>query len=217
VYAEGGDLGYSNNTGALWPYFGASYLGDGNASGNVSQLTGQVGSFAEGFGFDYPHQQGPDSWVDILGAAAGAVLLSDQSGTCRAVFHQADGYRTVCSSVIFGAFGAEDRASFLAAAMDFLTVGTGAAEPRPPAPATAVVAEPNPVRLGSRVRFTVPAGAKRLAVFDASGRTVLVRDGGSDFDWDLRGSSGSPVVPGSYFVRVTGPGLVSSYSLAVVR
>ncbi len=220
MYAEGGDLGYANNTSALWPYFGTSYLGDGNASGNVSSLTGEAGTFAEGLSFGYPYAQGPDAWVDVFGANGGQLLMRDQGNTGRAVCNEADGYRTVCSAVIYGALGVEDRVALMSEYVDFLTVGAGTVEPSVPGGAgPRIGAEPNPVRLGNRVSLALPAGARGFTVHDATGRLVAggTAGAGGTADWDLHSGSGRLVNPGTYFVRPAGPDRPGAEPLVVVR
>ncbi|MCU0610727.1 MAG: hypothetical protein MUE60_02930 [Candidatus Eisenbacteria bacterium] len=113
IYIEGVEIGYYHATGqlydsGLWGYLGSLYLGDGNATGNVSQLHGQNMWFGAGMLFGYPYGQTPDTWVDILGPAGvgSGLQFVDQLNQGRIVSYQPPGqtYRTITSGVCFCAF-----------------------------------------------------------------------------------------------------------------
>jgi hypothetical protein len=95
VYVEGADIGFNNGTNEIWPYFGASYLGDGAATGNVSSVYGAAGTFAAQFGFGYLYGEGPDSYINMLGADGGQLLLADQNDIGRAVVRRFLPFRCV--------------------------------------------------------------------------------------------------------------------------
>lgn len=170
VYAEGCDIGYSNATTDIWPYFGASYLADGNAVGNVSSLTGRPGTFAAGLRFGYPYGQGPDSYVDELGATTGQLLLGDQSSIGRAVVRQSLTYRSVVAATIAGALLPTDRGEFISACARYLVEGLGIASNQPAARPLRAVIPISVVAAGSEVRLLAPAAAGQL--YDATGRVV---------------------------------------------
>jgi hypothetical protein len=94
---------------------GTSYLGDGAGVGNVSDLYGQVGTPANGYDFSYPYGGDPDRYVDEFGATgAGELWYKCQQGIGRVVGNTGTAgrgeYKTITSSVIFGAFYNESRA-----------------------------------------------------------------------------------------------------------
>jgi hypothetical protein len=216
VYAEGGDLGFGNNTSELWPYFGTSYLGDGNSTGNVQSLTGEPGTFAEGMSFGYPYQQGPDSWVDEFGSAGGTVVLRSQDNIGRTVCYETSTYRTIASSTIFGASSGTKSDALMSAYMDYLVLGSGISEGSAPAAAPAATVTPSVARVGAGVRFATSGPARSLTVLDVCGRSVAswqVPAGSAVTTWNV----GSNVAPGAYFLRVRGGERSSTHPLAVVR
>jgi len=218
VYAEGGDFGFANNASELWPFFGTSYLGDGyaNTTGNVQSLTGEAGTFAEGMQFEYPYQQGPDSWVDEFGADGGTVILRSQDGIGRAVSNEASGYRTVLSSTILGATSGTDSDALTTAYLDFLLLGTGVSQSdkRPMAAPAAVV--PSVARVGRAVRLHTSGPARELAVLDVAGRVLAdwyIPAGDAATTWNV----GSRVVPGAYFLQVRANGRTDTHPFTIVR
>ena len=218
VYAEGGDFGYSNGTSELWPFFGASYLGDGYASttGNVQSLTGETGSFASGLGFTYPFQQEPDSYVDELGADGGAIVMRSQDGIGRVVSNESPVYRTVLSSTIFGATSGTDHDALMAAYMDYLVLGTGISQGDKPRPAARAAVVPSVARVGRAVRLETSGPARELSVLDVSGRLVStwqVPAGDAVTTWSV----GSAVAPGAYFLQVRAGGRTDTHQFTIVR
>ncbi len=218
VYAEGGDFGYSNRTSELWPFFGTSYLGDGwgNTTGNVQSLTGEAGSFAEGFSFGYPYQQGPDSYVDEFGADGGTVILRSQDGIGRAVCNEASGYRTVLSSTVFGATSGTDHDALMTAYMDYLVLGTGISQNDKPWLAARVAVVPSVARVGRAVRMQTSGPARELTVLDVSGRAVTgwqLPAGDAVTTWNV----GSEAAPGAYFLQVRADGRTDTHPFTIVR
>lgn|GEM_PF-1998619 len=105
----------------MWGYLGTSYLGDGATVGNVSYLSGQAGTPANGYDFAYPYETdsseeySPDRYVDEFGATGnGELWYKCQQGIGRVVGNTGTAgrgeYKTITSSVIFGAFYNEFRA-----------------------------------------------------------------------------------------------------------
>jgi hypothetical protein len=216
VYAEGGDFGFSNNTSELWPFFGASYLADGQATGNVQSLAGESGTFADGLSLTYPYQGPPDAWVDELGADGGTVILRSQENTGRAVCHSGSSYRTVVSATIFGAMTGTDRSALMAAYMDYLLLGLGVGNAGDPAVSFGLAVEPSVARVGQNVSFRLSGPARELAVLDCLGRAVAVwrlESGTGTTSWRV----GPDLTPGTYFLRVSGNGRTETHPLVVVR
>ena len=136
------------------------------------------GTIAQGWSFDYLWMQPPDSYVDQLGAAGGTVLLVDQGDTGRAVSNAPGAYRTLVSSVIFGALQGSGRASAMAAYMSFLTAGQAISEERP-VELRRFRIWPNPVAQNGSLHFT-PAEPAGVTVTDASGRIVATLPAGTN-------------------------------------
>ncbi|MBN2465709.1 hypothetical protein JXD38_08845 [candidate division WOR-3 bacterium] len=218
VYAEGGDFGYSNATSELWPYFGASYLGDGQPSstGNVQSLNGEAGTLAEGMGLTYLYQQEPDNYVDELGSDGGTVVVRSQENIGRVVCNETPTYRTVLSATIFGASSGADREALLAGFMDYLLPGTGIGQNRTlPQPAGAALV-PSVARVGRGVRLETSGPARELRVLDVSGRTLAewrLPAGGAAAVWHI----GPDVAPGAYFLQVRAAGRSDTHPFTVVR
>jgi len=199
VYVEGADIGFNNGANEIWPYFGASYLADGNALGNVSSVAGATGTFAEGLSFGYLYNEGPDSYVDELGAAGGQVLLLDQTGIGRAVVRATATYRSVLSSVIAGALQDSDRGEFITACASYLVEGLGIAGPSSVAPRRLTL-RPSLVPANGAIRFP-RALAATAALYDAGGRLLMVLPAGMI---ELPCAS---LAAGTYFVRADGAAL----------
>jgi hypothetical protein len=216
VYAEGGDLGFSNNTSELWPYFGTSYLGDGNPTGNVQSLAGEPGTFADGMSFEYPYQQGPDSYVDEFDAAGGTVVLRSQDSIGRTVCYETSTYRTIASSTIFGASSGTKSDALMSAYMDYLLLGTGIVQGDRPGMTAALTVVPSVARVGRTVRLLTSGPAREVSLHDVTGRLVTswrLPSGDAVTAWDV----GSEVAPGTYFLQVRAGGRLETRSLTVVR
>ena len=218
VYAEGGDFGYGNRNNELWPYFGATYVGDGNdqTTGNVQSLTGEAGTLAQGMSFSYPYQQGPDSWVDQLDAGSGTVVLRSQENIGRVVCNETPTYRTIVSATIFGASSGNDREALLAGYMDYFMLGTGIGQSGTwPQPArTAVV--PSVARIGRAVRLETSGPARELRVFDVNGRALTewrLPAGEAATIWHI----GTEIPPGAYFLQARAAGRITAHPFTVVR
>ncbi len=218
VYTEGGDFGYANSTSELWPFFGTSYLGDGygSSTGNVRSLTGEPGSFVEGLLFEYPYQQGPDSWVDEFGSDGGTVILRSQDSIGRAVCNEASGYRTILSSTIFGAMSGTDGDALMAAYMEYFVLGTGISQNEQPRIVATAAVVPSVARVGRAVRLETSGPARELSVLDVSGRVVTnwrLPAGEAVTTWNV----GSDVAPGTYFLQVRANGRPETHPFTILR
>lgn len=107
LYIEGCDFGAYNSSSDLYQRFGCAYLNDGWPStiGNVSSLTGQSGTFVQGYNYDYLFQQDPDNFVDEITANGGTIIYASQDAVGRAIMYDGPGnnYRALHSTFIFGA------------------------------------------------------------------------------------------------------------------
>jgi len=91
--------------------------------------------------------------------------------------------------------------------------------------ATAVAAiSPNPFNPNTRISYALAqAGPVRLEVFDARGRTVrrllaaVLPAGRHELVWDGRDDGGSPVASGTYFARLTTPGVTDSKKMQLIK
>jgi len=145
----------------------------------------------------YPHQTGPDNYVDEIGAACGALFFLDQAGIGRAVCHSGAGWRTIFSTVVFGALSGEDeRAGLMDAYVRYLLTGQGLEQGGRRAAGPMLAVSPSPVRLNHAVRISASTDGA-LAVYDAFGRRVSGWHG-RRADWVPQG-----LEAGTYFVRLT--------------
>jgi hypothetical protein len=140
--------------------------------------------------------------VDELAAGTATIALRDQATIGRVTYREASGYRTLTSSVIFGALQGPGRDALLAEYVNFLLHGSGVEEQPVAAPLAEFRAARSPVRRGRTIGLLLPrtAGAT-LTVFDATGRRMagtFVAAGARRAD--IR--AGLPA--GAYVARLTG-------------
>ncbi len=103
VYIGFNDFGYFHSDDPIYGYFGCNYVNDGGSTGNVSRVTGQAGTIAEGLALDYPYGTPPDEWVSVISANGGTIHFKSQDNNGRAVYHTNGTYRTIHQTFIFGA------------------------------------------------------------------------------------------------------------------
>ncbi len=88
VFLQGNDFAADYKNTELLDLFGAVFNGGGSATGNVSQLIGRPGTFAQGMVFGYPFGTPSDFSVDDVlpgGVFAGDILFDDQNGPGKAM------------------------------------------------------------------------------------------------------------------------------------
>ncbi len=189
-------------------------------TGNVQNLTGQQGTFAQGVNLGYLYRKGPDNYVDEIGENGGTIYLRDQSGIGRAIYYQSANYRTVFSAVIFGALQGTQRPSLMARITKYLLTGSGIEENLAVVPSILKI-EPNPTRGNGTIYFRISGNVRNLTVFDAFGRTVagwrLNSEKEMTISWNLLNSNREPLPAGIYFVRMTGTGFTTTKSFVVLR
>ena len=168
--------------------------------------------------FTYPYQQGPDFYVDELGENGGTLFLNCQSSIGRAISYQNANYRTILSSVIFGALTGAQQDALIAKYMEYLTFSTGISEQRVKLENATLTINPNPANYDKVIRFDITGKAKKLTVFDASGRTTFewTLNSGNDNSivWNLTGKS---ITNGTYFARLTGSNFSKTQSFVILR
>lgn len=125
IYIEGVDWGSDHSDTELFNYFGINFKNDG-ASIGIEDIVGVEGTFTAPNQFEYLYGSDADYLVDELAPAAGQMVLTSQDEKSRVVAYEADeGYRTISSSVILGAFkdaeGSNTKASLMHRYLMFLT------------------------------------------------------------------------------------------------
>ena len=207
--------------------FGCSYLGDGNASSNVQSLTGQTGTFVESMNYNYLYGQGPDSYVDIIGANGGTMLFKSQDNNGRAISYNGagDSYRAIHSAFIFGALrdGTQSKTGLMACYMDYLTELIGVEE-------LAAVSvrnlslSPNPTNGSTTVSFGLAEpGELSVKIYNTVGQ--LVRDllhtelsrGNHTVVWDGRDNNGRKLSSGTYILNVQSNRQITQKAIVLVR
>ncbi len=168
--------------------------------------------------FTYPYQQGPDFYVDELGENGGTLFLNCQSSIGRAISYQNASYRTILSSVIFGALTGAQQDALIAKYMEYLTFSTGISEQKVKLEKPTLTINPNPARNNKVIQFNITGKANNLTVFDASGRTVahwtLNPENDKSITWNLTGKS---IPNGTYFARLTGFGFTNNQSFIILH
>jgi hypothetical protein len=163
---------------------------------------------------DYLYQGAADDFIDELGAGTAGLALCDQATVGRVALREASGYRTMASSIIFGALQGPSRDSLLAKYVSFLLHGSGIEEWPVTAPLLEFRVARSPVRHGQAVSFLLPKGTRgAVTVFDATGRAVAsapVEAGAQRVD--VR----TELPSGTYVARLTGAGPASCV-FSVVR
>ncbi len=127
IYLEGNDFGYYHKNDPFYKMFGCTYVGDGNSSSNVMNLTGINDSLADAVAIDYTYGTPyPDQYVDYIASSGGDMLFACQGNRNRAVAYSGPNgtYRAIHSAFWFGAMknaGATDsKKKIMAAYMRFL-------------------------------------------------------------------------------------------------
>lgn len=161
--------------------------------------------------------------VALEGSYAGAQYLVYRSDGATATFSPVSSDQTLCTGECYAIdLRAEPGKTYLYR-FDLYGPGEQVQSFGPyavtiPNPPLSLKVFPNPLRgQGAQVELVLP-GARwaepafaDVRVLDARGRTVrvlangLVQRGGSALAWDGRDASGKRLVPGAYFVRVSGP------------
>lgn len=211
VYLEGADFGYNNSSTPIYPMFGCSYLGDGNAIGNVMNVIGQAGSITQGKNYDYLYQQGPDSYVDYIGANGGTIIYRSQENNGRAVSYNgtSGNYRSIHSAFIFGALrnGANTKLQLMQTYMTYLLSYLGTEEHKSEALANIAV-YPNPGRV-INISFTLNNPARSsIKLYNIAGQEVRnlvnaqMAPGAHNIVFDGLDDNGKHLSSGTYILRI---------------
>jgi|GEM_PF-3210048 len=107
IYIEGNDFGYYHKSNPVYSMFGATYVGDGNATGNVQNLAGEddtLMSGAQQIAYTYGSAY-PDQYVDYITANGGDLIFKSQEQRNRAVSYAGPNgtYRAIYATFWFGA------------------------------------------------------------------------------------------------------------------
>lgn len=124
LYMEGGDTWKYDTPTAVHAMFGITPEADG--SGDLSTLTGQSGSLADGLSFSY---NGDNNYIDHITASGNGILIfknqSPEYGT--AVSLEGDNYSTIGASFEFGGLtdnGTNTKAAYMERITSFFGINT---------------------------------------------------------------------------------------------
>jgi len=195
--------------------FGCTYAGDGNATANVQNVTGQAGTIAEGHVYNYLYGQGPDYYVDAIIANGGTVFYKSQDNLGRAVSYSgpSGGYRAIHSTFIFGALrdAAFTKAMLMTQYTDYLAETADIHEYTENA-ITQFTISPNPFSKTTQIRYEIrDAGYGiqdfSLKIYDITGRLVKQLNNptiqpSNSIVWDGRDDHGNNLSSGTYIIRI---------------
>ncbi len=187
---------------------GCSYDGDGESSGNVEYITGISGTIVDGLSLDYIYDTGPDSYVDIISATDGVLLFESQDSNGRVVCYDgpSDNYRTIHSSVIFGALrdGTNTKNELMDIYMDYLTEGTTGIEGSVPIDSP-VLSIQNPCWGSVNIHLSLPSPRNvSITLYDTAGHLVgeikegYLTEGSHSITWSRTGNR--PLETGAYLL-----------------
>jgi len=103
VYLEGTNIGEDHFGTGFWSYFGAEYLGQGSVHNEIELLLGNDSGFTSFTEFGYAAGTYADIYVNRLQTSSGNLLFTSQDQFERVISNQYNSYRTLASSVVFGA------------------------------------------------------------------------------------------------------------------
>ncbi len=194
--------------------FGCTYAGDGNATANIQNVTGQTGTIADGYTHDYLYGQGPDFYVDAIIANGGTILFKSQDSLCRAVSYSGPSgmYRAIHSTFIFGGLrdGAFTKAMLMTQYMDYL-LETVDIQEHAENTITQCTVSPNPFSNTAVIRYQMRDESSKqvsVKVYDITGRLVKQWNNptiqqSNNIVWDGCDNNGKRLSSGTYVVRIT--------------
>jgi hypothetical protein len=214
LYMEGGDTWAVDDTTAVHAMFSIEGLSDG--TGDLTTVTGDDGTFMEGYIFEY---QGSNNYIDRIAPLnkAFTVLTNTNAGYDVSIANSEDNYRTIGASFEFGGLVDNDfcnKTGYLAEILNFFGVPyiwTGIRNTEQEQ--AEVMAYPNP--FNGTIHFMlerVSGKTATLNVYDMQGRVVYTQAGNSNgnsirFNWN---AAATGVQPGVYFYRITSENSIAS-------
>jgi hypothetical protein len=227
LYIENPDLGFHHGNTTFYSMLGCDYIGDGNASGNVSSVTGETGTFVEGMTFNYPYEQGPDSYNDIIGSNGGTIFFKSQDTNGRALCYNGTtgDYRSIHSTIIFGAHQntSSTKLDLMTVYMNYLTETIGVEE-MSDALVQNVVVSPNPAFRDIGLRFTLQRQAHiAVSIYTIVGQTVCnlidseLAPGQHNYTWKGTDNSGRDLSSGTYILRIETDGHATDQTIVLLK
>ncbi|MBN2620281.1 T9SS type A sorting domain-containing protein [candidate division WOR-3 bacterium] len=229
LYVENGDLGYYHSSTTLYQMLGCTYVGDGNgyATGNVSHVTGESGTFVSGMGFDFPYQQPCDNYIDQIGSNGGTLLFRSQDNYGRIICYSgpSGSYRSIHAACVFGALrnGTHTKAQLMTQYMNYLTQTIGVEEVRD-AVVSPISLFPNPAYRVVNVSFALSRSAEvTLQICDIAGQSIrllaerYMSAGTHAITWDGKDNSGRDASSGTYVFSIRVDGKTISKTAVLVN
>ncbi len=189
-YAEGSDT-----ASAFFDMFGAVYESDGRASspdGNVTWLYGDARDFHDDIFVSYELNSDADNYIDELSVAETTSYIALQSqisspaplaSNGRLIFYDSMTYRTVLSSVLFGAISGtifpNTAANILRGCMEYLEKPSHIHESSPRPKNIEIITYPNPFNSTVTISLVChscesgnPGDMVAVEIFDINGRNI---------------------------------------------
>lgn len=100
VYLEGVNIGHDHDGTPFWDYFGAYFQYQGQIHTGMNDITGEVGTFAEGKLLQHQVDTYADIYNNWFEASSGEALLRSGDNHIRTVINETENYRTIASSML---------------------------------------------------------------------------------------------------------------------
>lgn len=234
LYIEGTDFGPYNRFTELYPYFGCTWLGDGEPMipGNVVDLTGVPGTLFENVSFDYLYQDSPDNFVDFIGQDNGLVFFESQDSKGRAVYYGGndDSYRAIHSAILFGGIrnGIHTKTDLMALYMNYLTETMSVKETNVVIVddfiENSITLAPNPSRGRVVLSFSLATTQHVIVtVYNTAGQQVKkllnkqLSEGSQKVIWDATDDNGRRLSNGTYLMRSDIAGETFTQPVVLIR
>ncbi len=214
VYVEGVDFALNHYLFPLFGYFGCSFVNTGN-NANVQFLSGEEGTFAEGYQFEYQYGSDSDFEIDVISANGGTVFFTSQDGLGRGVNCNGDDqYHTIFTSTMFGAIIDNEfpntKTELMNLYLTYLTQPLVSANEPIVSNIDLVGNYPNPFNPETTISFSTTeySGNTEIVVYNLKGQKVkqLVSDqlsaGPHLVIWNGTDENNKPVPSGVYFYKM---------------
>ncbi len=169
---------------------------------------------AAGLFYNYLYQQGPDSYVDYIGANEGTLFFKSQDGQGRSVNYNgpSDEYRAIHSTFIFGALQNDtyNKSELMDTYIEYLISGPiGIEEYEASEYLDNLAVFPNPASQTVNLRFALlHAGRVKIKVYNTAGQLVRqlidkgLTIGNHQLIWNGTDDYGHRLSSGCYMVRI---------------
>jgi hypothetical protein len=208
---------------------GIKYFFDG-LEVSVEQLEAENDQFMQQTHFDYTGGPDPHYSIDRINNIDASVLYRSEDGIPRMFYYEGSNYRTVSSTIVFGALSDDDSLNLKAFMMGeivnyFLGISPITSLKDDLSGALRSIRNfPNPFSGSTTIEYTLTATERVLIdVYDLNGKIVrhLVNNeqsaGEYHITWDANNDSGESVNGGYYFYSITVGGFTTSEKMVLLH